>query len=92
MARGKVKEKHVLVRMPAELHEIIIALAKMHRRSINSEIVDLLDHAAEWWEDINNPDNRFSDGQLYDMEATAKKMWTNIREQRLQQVRRRQRK
>jgi hypothetical protein len=89
---GAKNQKSVLVRMPAHLHEVIIALAKMHRRSINSEIVDLLDHAAEWWEDITNPSNRFSDGQLYDMEATAKKMWTKIREQRLQQIRQRQKK
>jgi hypothetical protein len=83
MARGKAKEKHVLVRMPAELHEQIITLAKMHRRSINSEIVDLLDHSAEWWEGVNDASNRFSDVQLYDMEATAKKMWTQIRESRM---------
>jgi hypothetical protein len=89
---GTKNQKSVLVRMPAELHEQIITLAKMHRRSINSEIVDLLDHAAEWWGDVNDPTNRFSDAQLYDMEATAKKMWTRIREDRLQQIRRKRRK
>jgi hypothetical protein len=80
---GAKNQKSVLVRMPANLHKRIIKLAESHKppRSINSEIVGLLFEVTEWWEDVGHARN-FSDQQLADMEATAKKMLASLREAR----------
>ena len=52
MARGKEKEKHVLLRLPPELHEQLVAMAAEEHRSINSEIVMHLLEAAHRAESI----------------------------------------
>ncbi|WP_078627634.1 Arc family DNA-binding protein [Streptomyces synnematoformans] len=39
------EEKRITVRLPLELHERLAALAKRDRRSVNSEIVHLLEVA-----------------------------------------------
>jgi hypothetical protein len=43
--------KHVLVRMPVELHKRIVKIAKSHRvpRSFNTELVELLYEFTDWW-------------------------------------------
>ena len=51
MAGTKKKDKHVLVRMPVELHARIVKIAKSHRvpRSFNTELVELLFEFTDWW-------------------------------------------
>lgn len=39
------EEKRITVRLPLELHERLAALAKRDRRSVNGEIVHLLEAA-----------------------------------------------
>jgi hypothetical protein len=79
-ARAKEKVKHVLVRMPAELHQRIVKIAKAHRvpRSFNTELVELLYEFTDWWGDgetATDPDEQ----QLEGVELTAKKMLANVR-------------
>jgi hypothetical protein len=85
MARAKKKDthKHVLVRMPVELHERIVKIAKAHRvpRSFNTELVELLFEFTDWWGDgetATSPD----EGQLEQIELTAKKMLAQVRSTR----------
>jgi Arc-like DNA binding domain len=83
MAGAKKEDKHVLVRMPAELHERIRKISKSHRvpRSFNTELVELLYEFTDWWGDgetATSPD----EGQLEAIELTAKKMLANARSAR----------
>jgi hypothetical protein len=82
-AKAKKEDKHVLVRMPAELHERIRKIAKSHRvpRSFNTELVELLYEFTDWWgegETATGPDDR----QLEAVELTAKKMLSKVRSAR----------
>ncbi len=89
MARAKKKVKagtevkHVLVRMPAELHERISKIAKAHRvpRSFNTELVELLYEFTDWWGEGETATTD-EDGQHEAFELTAKKMLSMARQAR----------
>ncbi|MFF0593328.1 Arc family DNA-binding protein [Streptomyces antibioticus] len=50
------EEKRITVRLPLELHERLAALAKRDRRSVNGEIVHLLEVAlADQPADVESP-------------------------------------
>ena len=81
--RDKEKRKHVLVRMPAELHARIVKIAKSHRvpRSFNTELVELLFEFTDWWGEGEKATSH-DDAQLEAVELTAKKMLATVRSAR----------
>ena len=83
MAGAKKKDKHVLVRMPAELHQRIVKIAKSHRvpRSFNTELVELLFEFTDWWGDGEKVTDH-DEQQLESVERTAKKMLAMVRSAR----------
>lgn len=75
--------KNVLVRMPVELHQRIVKIAKSHRvpRSFNTELVELLYEFTDWWGDgetATDPDEQ----RLEAVELTAKKLLSSVRSAR----------
>jgi hypothetical protein len=85
MARAKKKDthKHVLVRMPVELHQRIVAIAKAHRvpRSFNTELVELLFDFTDWWGEGETATD-IDEQRLEGVELTAKKMLAQVRSAR----------
>jgi hypothetical protein len=85
MARAKKKDthKHVLVRMPVELHARIVKIAKSHRvpRSFNTELVELLFEFTDWWGEGEKATTD-EEGRLESIELTAKKMLSAVRSAR----------
>jgi len=85
MARAKKKDthKHVLVRMPVELHQRIVAIAKSHRvpRSFNTELVELLYEFTDWW-GRGETATTDEEGRIEAFELTAKKMLSMVRSAR----------
>jgi hypothetical protein len=75
MARAKKKDKHVLVRMPVELHQRIAEMAKAHRwpRSWNTELVELLYEFTDWWGDGETATDDV-EGRIEALELTGRKM------------------
>jgi hypothetical protein len=83
MAGTKKKDKHVLVRMPAELHARIVKIAKSHRvpRSFNTELVELLFEFTDWFGEGEKATTD-EEGRLESIELTAKKMLAIVRSAR----------
>jgi len=80
---GAKNQKSVLVRMPAELHQRIVKIAKSHRvpRSFNTELVELLFEFTDWWGDGEKATTD-EEGRLEAIELTATKMLATVRSAR----------